>query len=86
MAGAMPTFPDQCKYMGMFEEVNDPDRGRVLIQTKKSQAPGGFEGDSYQRPYPTTGFAQVRLVIEAMRSGICISLFHALWQASRMAS
>ena len=41
---------------------------------------------SYQPPYPVTGFAQARLVMEAMRSGICMSLFHALWQASRIAS
>ena len=40
----------------------------------------------YQRPYPVPGFAQVRLVSEAMRSVICISLFQASQHASRMAS
>jgi hypothetical protein len=41
---------------------------------------------SYQPSYPATGFAQVRLVSEAMRSVICISLFQASQHASRMAS
>jgi hypothetical protein len=40
----------------------------------------------YQPSYPATGFAQVRLVSEAMRSVICISLFQASQHASRMAS
>ncbi len=40
----------------------------------------------YQRPYPVTAFAHGRLVSEAMRSVICISLFQASQHASRMAS
>ena len=40
----------------------------------------------YQPSYPATGFAQVRLVSEAMRSVICISLFQASQHAWRMAS
>jgi hypothetical protein len=40
----------------------------------------------YQRPYPVSDVAQVRLVSDAMRSGICISLFHASQHASMMAS
>src|SRR5690348_8290103 len=39
-----------------------------------------------QSPYPVTGLAQGRLVREAMRSGISMSLFQAFWHASRMAS
>lgn len=42
--------------------------------------------DLYQPSYPATGFAQVRLVSEAMRSVICIRLFQASQHASRMAS
>ena len=40
----------------------------------------------YQPAYSVTGFAQVRMVSEAMRSGDRMSLFQACWQASRMAS
>src|SRR4029079_13913551 len=43
-------------------------------------------GQLYQPPYPVTGLAQVRLVREAIRSGISIILFQAFWQASRMDS
>jgi hypothetical protein len=39
-----------------------------------------------QKPYPVTAFAHGRLVSEAMRSIICISLFQASQHASRMAS
>jgi hypothetical protein len=60
----------------------DPFRAVVWFIT----AIAAFKLDSYQPPYPVTGFAQARLVMEAMRSGICMSLFHALWHASRMAS
>jgi hypothetical protein len=42
--------------------------------------------DLYQPPYPVTGVAHERLVMEAMRSGICMSLFQASRHASRMAS
>ena len=41
---------------------------------------------SYQRAYPRIGFAQARRVMEAMRSGICMNLFQASRQASRMSS
>ena len=44
------------------------------------------KGNLYQAPYPATGFAQARLVREAIRSVICISLFQALQHASMMAS
>jgi hypothetical protein len=37
-------------------------------------------------PYPVTGFAHDRLVMEAMRSGACISLFQAMLHASRISS
>ena len=40
----------------------------------------------YQSPYPATGFAHWRLVMEARRSGICISLFQAPEHASTIAS
>ena len=40
----------------------------------------------YQPTYPVTGFAQIRVVSEAMRSGAFMSLFQAYWQASGMAS
>ena len=39
-----------------------------------------------QPPYSMAGLAQVRLVREAMRSGICMSLFQASRHALRMAS
>jgi hypothetical protein len=45
MSDGPATFPDKCKYLGMFVEFNDPARGRVLIQDPSSQAPAGFEGD-----------------------------------------
>ena len=45
-----------------------------------------YSPDLYQAPYPATGFAQARLVREAIRSVICISLFQALQHASMMAS
>jgi hypothetical protein len=41
---------------------------------------------SYQRAYPITAIAQARLVREAMRPGIRISLFQASQQAAMMAS
>jgi hypothetical protein len=41
---------------------------------------------SYQPSYPVTGFAHDRLVMEAMRSGVCISLFQAMLHASRISS
>jgi hypothetical protein len=40
----------------------------------------------YQPAYPMTGLAQERWVREAMRSGICMSLFQALRHATRIAS
>jgi hypothetical protein len=40
----------------------------------------------YQPPYPATSFAHGRLVMDAMRSGICISLFQASLHASRISS
>jgi len=40
----------------------------------------------YQPLYPVTAFAQERLVIDAMFSGIRISLFQASQHASMMAS
>lgn len=40
----------------------------------------------YQPSYPVTGFAHGRLVMEAMRSGVCISLFQAMLHASRISS
>jgi hypothetical protein len=40
----------------------------------------------YQPSYPAIGFAHDRLVRDAMRSGICISLFQAPQHASMMAS
>ena len=43
-------------------------------------------GVSYQPPYPATSFAHGRLVMDAMRSGICISWFQASLHASRISS
>jgi hypothetical protein len=40
----------------------------------------------YQRPYRLTACAQERWVIEAICSGICMSLFQASQQGSTMAS
>jgi hypothetical protein len=40
----------------------------------------------YQRPYPTTVFAQERLVSESIRSGICMSLFQPSQHAAIIAS
>ena len=40
----------------------------------------------HQRPYAMTACAQLREVIEVMRSGRAISAFHAAQQASTMAS
>jgi len=39
----------------------------------------------YQLPYLLTVLAQMRRVMEARRSGVLISLFHASQQASTMA-
>ena len=47
---------------------------------------GTEEVTFYQRPYLTTAFAQVRLVMEASVSGIWSSAFQASQQASTMAS
>ena len=41
---------------------------------------------SYQRPYPTTVFAQERLVSEAIRLGICMGLFQPVQHAAIIAS
>ena len=36
------TFPEQCRYLGMFEDTNDLDRGPVLRQAPESIDPGGL--------------------------------------------
>jgi hypothetical protein len=49
----------------------------ALLAADRSLIPAALSGHS---------LAQVRLVREAMRSGISMSLFQAFWHASRMAS
>ena len=36
------TFPDKCRYLGMFEDKDDPDRGPVLRQAPELIDPGGL--------------------------------------------
>ena len=71
-------------------EIDSPDYpGERLLVCKNpllGQERARKRSELYQPPYPVTGLAQVRLVREAMRSGISISLFQAFWQASRMDS
>jgi len=45
-----------------------------------------FSMVSYQSPYPVTVWAQLRLVSEAIRSGIRMSLFQPSQHASMIAS
>jgi hypothetical protein len=57
---------------------------------RRSFVRGGFGGvpilaTLYQPAYPMTGLAQERWVREAMRSGICMSLFQASRHAARIA-
>ena len=58
-------------------------QGKPVVQFANLSS---FAEQLYQRPYPVSDVAQVRLVSDAMRSGICISLFHASQHASMMAS
>jgi thioester reductase-like protein len=57
-------------------------KSSVTSDTQVDRAAHGL----YQRPYPVSGFAQERLVSEAMRSGICINVFQAPQHVSMMAS
>src|SRR5215831_4011702 len=42
------TFPDRCRYLGMFAEIPDPVRGPVLRQVADTQDPDGtFTGDQF---------------------------------------
>ena len=77
-----------------IEALNQPrlgaaDRrktGVVQVSLRVRELFGNGMRAPHQPSYPATGFAQVRLVSEAMRSVICISLFQASQHASRMAS
>lgn len=85
------------RYQGVRPEGVRATRARAagcgrlagVVPRNRRSGPGGrqvFGIGLYQRPYPVTAFAHGRLVSEAMRSVICISLFQASQHASRMAS
>ena len=68
---------------GSVANLDEIEWSRSAIQTKTRHENGWV---LYQPLYPVTAFAQERLVIDAMFSGIRISLFQASQHASMMAS
>ena len=63
-----------------------PEQPACYREAQGAAAQGGLEEELYQPFYPAIGFAHDRLVRDAMRSGICISLFQAPQHVSMMAS
>ena len=81
--GVSPTNPAGLAGLAAFSAAAI-GQGAELISAMREEEKAQVA--SYQPPYPATGFAHWRLVMEARRSGICISLFQASEHASTIAS
>jgi len=66
---------------------NDPFTGlvRMTFAASSSIVRTPASPILYQPPHPVTCPAQARLVMDVMRSGNCMKVFQACWQASRIA-